>query len=34
MCHPWEEVPVWDEADEEPADAEETTEVQREVAPS
>lgn len=34
MCHPWEEVPVWAETDDEEAETDETAEVQREVSPS
>lgn len=33
MCHPWEEVPVWTEPDEDEEDAE-MSDVQREVSPS
>jgi len=35
MCHPWEEIPVWDTADDaEPEHEDGTEDVQREVAPS
>lgn len=33
MCHPWEEVPVWTESDDDDEDAE-MADVQREVPPS
>ena len=34
MCHPWEEVPIWDTADVETEHEDGTEDVQREVAPS